>query len=50
MDPKADEIYKKIEHYLEERKGRDRRKDETPEQIKANADRRTGLERRDEKD
>ena len=48
MDPKAQEIYEKIEHYLEERKGRDRRKDETPEQTKANADRRSGDDRRAE--
>jgi hypothetical protein len=37
----------KIENFLEERTGRDRRKDETPEQAKANAERRTGEERRD---
>lgn len=47
MDPKTKEIYNKIENFLEERTGRDRRKDETPEQAKANAERRTGEERRD---
>lgn len=47
MDPKSKEIYNKIEHFLEERKGRDRRKDETPEETKANAERRTGEERRE---
>lgn len=46
MDPKAQEIYEKIEHFLEERKGRDRRKDETPEQAKANSERRNGDDRR----
>lgn len=48
MDPKSKEIYNKIEHFLEERKGRDRRQDETPEEAKANAERRTGEDRRDE--
>lgn len=46
MDPKSKEIFHKIEHFLEERKGRDRRKDETEEQAKANAERRTGDDRR----
>lgn len=27
MDPKSKQIYEKIEHFLEERKGRDRRRD-----------------------
>ena len=47
MDPKSKEIYNKIEHFLEERKGRDRRKDETPEEAKANAERRSGDDRRE---
>ena len=47
MDPKSKEIYNKIENFLEERKGRDRRKDETEEQAKANAERRSGEERRE---
>ena len=33
MDPKSKEIYEKIEHFLEERKGRDRRDHERPEQA-----------------
>lgn len=48
MDPKSKVIYNKIEHFLEERKERDRRQDETPEEAKANAERRSGEERRDE--
>ena len=47
MDPKAKKIFNKIENALEERKGRDRRKEETERQAKANANRRTGEERRD---
>ncbi|MDY6920880.1 MAG: hypothetical protein SV765_11805 [Pseudomonadota bacterium] len=46
MDPKSKEIYHKIENFLEERKGGDRRKRETAEQAKANADRRSGQDRR----
>lgn len=46
MDPKSKEIYNKIEDFLEERKGRDRRQDETPEQAKAMEDRRNGDDRR----
>ncbi len=46
MDKKSKKIYKTIEHYLEERKVSDRRKDEPPEVTKANAERRTGEERR----
>lgn len=48
MDPKSKKMYHKIEHYLEERKESDRRKDETEEQAKANENRRTGEDRRDE--
>jgi len=48
MDPKSKSIYNKIENFLEERKGRDRRHDETPEQTKAMEERRTGEERRQE--
>ena len=46
MDQKSKKIYQTIENFLEERKGKDRRKDETPEQAKANADRRSGVDRR----
>lgn len=46
MDPKSKDIYNKIEHFLEERKGRDRRQDETEQQAKANENRRTGEDRR----
>ena len=46
MDPKSKQIFDKIENALEERKGRDRRKDETEEQAKENENRRSGEERR----
>ena len=47
MDHKSKEIYNKIEHFLEERKGRDRRQDEPEEKAKAYSNRRSGEFRRD---
>ena len=51
MDPKSKKIYSKIENFLEERKGSDRRKREAAARAKAEAEaeanRRSGEDRRD---
>lgn len=50
MDPKSKEIYEKIENFLEERKGRDRRVNQNPEganlPMAAGNDRRKRQDRR----
>lgn len=46
MDQKSKKIYQTIENFLEERKGKDRRKDEPPKQVKADINRRSGADRR----
>jgi len=45
MDPKSKEIYEKIENFLEERKGRERRTEPREEEVQE-----TGQERRKRQD
>ena len=52
MDPKSKQIYQKIENFLEERKGRDRRTDEEtgPEKVAMTSKAKDGGERRKKQD
>jgi len=46
MDSKSKEIYEKIENFLEERKGRERRTDKAVESAETEAERRQRKDRR----